>query len=250
MEAEMTHGERVRQSQLAIAKGMKIPPENMKVLEKVKDWIAREWVYVCALEGMNIRELVDSAEGKLTVSYIRKRREEYFREKYVQESESMHSELEELQKEVEKTCEESRKVRNAVMKMLSGQERLLPYDPEKLMQDIKEKDRRIKKLEKEIRTLKENPEPLQSEQSADELEDQDNQISKKSRRSFLHFLQTRSRTLEIKKFIETYLNDEHFSKEQVEFMLECLERGMKTKDIERFAIPGLSVEMMKRLSAL
>lgn len=250
MEAEVTHAERVRQSQLAIAKGMKIPPENMKVLEKVKDWIAREWIYVCALEGINIRELVDSAEGKLTVSYIRERREKYFKEKYVQESRSMHSELEELQKEVEKTCEESRKVRNAVMKMLSGQERFSQSDPEKLMQDIREKDERIRQLEKEIRTLKKSAEAIQSEQAAGELEDQNDQISKNNRWSFLNFLQTRSRTLETKKFIETYLNDEHFSKEQVEFMLECLESGMKTKDIERFAIPGLSVEMMKRLSAL
>lgn len=250
----MTKAEKIRESQLAIAKGMNVLPENLELIEKVKDWIIREWVYVCALDGMNIQEILGSSE-KLTVSYIRKSREEYFREKYAPlESGLMHSELENLQKEVEKTCEESKKMRNAAMKMLSGQKCLSQADSEKIMQDMKEKDEKIRKLEKELLALKENRKLYQCDQP-----DPDNSITEKqldnedfgkNKVSALHFLKRHNRTAETKRFIERYLKDDHFSKEQVEFMLNCLEKGMKIKDIERFAVPGLSVEMMKRLSVL
>lgn len=71
MEKEMTQAERVRQSQLTIARGMKVLPESLKVLEDVRDWTAREWLYICALDGVDIKQLVNNSKGKLTVTYIK-----------------------------------------------------------------------------------------------------------------------------------------------------------------------------------
>ena len=54
----------------------------------------------------------------------------------------------------------------------------------------------------------------------------------------------------MKKFIEKYLQDDRYSSEQIEFLLECIESGMRVREIEKIAIPGVSIEVMKRLKNL
>lgn len=242
MEAEVTHAERVRQSQLALAEGMKISPENLKVLEKVGDWKAREWMYVCALDGMNIKEILEKSSDKLTVSYIKKKRGEYFRSKYVtsaEETKKMRANLEELQREVEKTCEESRKVREAVVDMIADRKKYAQIE-----QALKEKEEIIQQLQEDIHILK------KQDEITDKVEKGCSTKKLKIRFRFSDFFRERSRLSETKKFIESYLKDEKFSRDQVEFMLGCLEEGMEIKEIECFAIPGISVEMMRRLKDL
>ena len=55
---------------------------------------------------------------------------------------------------------------------------------------------------------------------------------------------------DIKRFIERYIANADFSPEQVMFLLNCMEEGMSISDIEKFASPNLSVEVMQRIKAL
>ena len=55
----------VRQRQIEIAKSMKVKPDILDILNKVEEWQNREWLYICALDGMpteQIRTLQESKE--------------------------------------------------------------------------------------------------------------------------------------------------------------------------------------------
>ena len=145
MEKEMTQAERVRQSQLTIARGMKVLPESLKVLEDVRDWTAREWLYICALDGVDIKQLVNNSKGKLTVTYIKKCRDDFFESKYAA-PEKLQTDMEQMQREVKETCEESRRVRKAVTEMIAQQKNLQSDNQQDMTTVIREKDDIIKHL--------------------------------------------------------------------------------------------------------
>lgn len=48
--------------------------------------------------------------------------------------------------------------------------------------------------------------------------------------------------------IELYA--ENYKEEQINFIMDCMEKGMKVSEIEKFADPKISVDMMKRLSRM
>lgn len=48
--------------------------------------------------------------------------------------------------------------------------------------------------------------------------------------------------------IELYA--ENYKEEQINFIMDCMEKGMKVSEIEKFANPKISVDMMKRLSRM
>lgn len=251
METEMTQAERVRQSQLALARGMKLMPENLKVLEKVSDWITREWLYVCALDGMDIKQISES-DGQLTVKQIRMKREEYFREKFGN-SKDLYDNLEQLQHEVEKTCKENRQVKKAVLEMLEK-------GNQNSREQQKEQEEILREKEEEIRGLNEQLREIREKQARDRKEEEKDagggcshgkaETEKFSFRLFLRKVQGKRQTADVKKFIQNYIEDERYSSAQIEYMLRCMEEGMKIKDIEKFAIPGASVDLMKRLRNL
>lgn len=247
MEKEMTQAERVRQSQLTIARGMKVLPESLKVLEDVRDWTAREWLYICALDGMDIKQLVKNSNGRLTVTYIKKCRGDFFENKYA-DPEKLRTEMEQMQKEVKETCEESRRVRKAVTEMIAHQKDHPHDNNEEMTALIREKEDVIKELYEQINILK------QSEVSRNQDVQHENEPPEDNKFSVVKLFRNRSsdrkRKSETKKFVEQYLQDDRFSSEQIEFFLDCMEEGMGLRDVEKLAIPGISVDVMKRLKAL
>lgn len=251
MEAEMTQAERIRQSQLALARGMKILPGDLKIIGQIEDWTAREWVYVCALDGMDIKQFAEEKAEKLSVNYLKKRREEYFRKKYASAGtekvpHDLQKTLEVMQKEVEKTCKESRQIRNAVVEMISKQNEPVHTEQEELKKLIKEKDDLIDQMQREIMLLRKEQNRQSPVSTGRTVQEQ------KSVPAILRFFRRPEgkRSTETRKFITQYMQDDRFSAEQIEFLLKCLEQGVRIKDIEKFAIPGLSVEVMERLKAL
>ena len=145
--------------------------------------------------------------------------------------------LRNLKDEVKSACEESRKVRNAVTEMLQSneaadiqsavQEQIA--EKEAIIADLKSKNSELEEKVRENKNKTEEPE------------------QKKRWWSSAFFFK---RSGETKKFVEKYLQDDRFSLEQIEFLLECIESGMRIRDIEKFAIPGVSVEVMRRLKNL
>ena len=50
--------------------------------------------------------------------------------------------------------------------------------------------------------------------------------------------------------LEVILANEQMSDKQKDFLLDCLEEGMRPEEIMEFADPNFSVEIMKRLKEL
>ena len=73
----MTRSERVKESQLAIARGMHVSGEELKILDIVSDWAAREWLYVCALDHIPINQIIDECGSNVTASKVKEEREKY-----------------------------------------------------------------------------------------------------------------------------------------------------------------------------
>ena len=233
---EISQAEKVKRSQLAIAKSMQVSDADMKVLESVQEWTVREWLYVCALDGINLKEFLGSfGKSKVTAEQIKKKRTESLKKRLSGTETVTMQDLRNLKDEVKSACEESRKVRNAVTKMIqsneaadiqsAAQEQIA--EKEAIIADLKSKN---SELEEKIRENK-TEEPEQ----------------KKRWWSSVFFFK---RSREPQKFVEKYLQDDRFSLEQIEFLLECIESGMRSRDIEKFAIPGVSVEVMRRLKNL
>lgn len=233
---EISQAEKVKRSQLAIAKSMQVSDADMKVLESVQEWTVREWLYVCALDGINLKEFLGSfGKSKVTAEQIKKKRTESLKKRLSGTETVTMQDLRNLKDEVKSACEESRKVRNAVTKMIqsneaadiqsAAQEQIA--EKEAIIADLKSKN---SELEEKIRENK-TEEPEQ----------------KKRWWSSVFFFK---RSREPQKFVEKYLQDDRFSLEQIEFLLECIESGMRIRDIEKFAIPGVSVEVMRRLKNL
>ena len=106
----MTRSERVKESQLAIARGMKVPDEELKILDTVPDWAAREWLYVCALDHIPLNRVIEECGGNVTASKVKEKRGKYLNEIYkpsLFEAGDVKEELAKLQKDREK-CDAER----------------------------------------------------------------------------------------------------------------------------------------------
>ena len=148
---EINQAEKVKRSQLAIAQSMQISEDALKVLDSVQEWTVREWLYVCALDGIDLKEMTNT-KGRLTVDRIKEKRTEYLTEKlsHSQADKKVIHDFEKLQKDVRNACEESRKVRDAVTDMIRSNEvQVQALDQKK----IKEKDDIIADLQNRNREL-------------------------------------------------------------------------------------------------
>ncbi len=230
----MTRSERVKESQLAIARGMKVPDEELKILDTVPDWAAREWLYVCALDHIPLNRVIEECGGNVTASKVKEKRGKYLKEIYKPsrlEAEDVKEELAKLKKEVKETCAESSKVRAAIEKAIT--ENMGERDAEK---EIRKKDEMIEALNRKIADL-------QKKSSGPE---------EKNIRGAVMCIRTlfSRRPNNAKRFIEKYINDDRYSHEQIDFMLQCMEEGMSIYDVEKIAIPGASIDIMQRLKNL
>lgn len=235
---EISQAEKVKRSQLAIAKSMQVSDGDLKVLESVQEWTVREWLYVCALDGIDLKEFLGAlGKSKVTAEQIKKKRTEFLKKRLSGTETVTMQDLRNLKDEVKSACEESRKVRNAVTKMIksneaadiqsAAQEQIA--EKEAIIADLKSKNSELEEKIRENKNKTEEPE------------------QKKRWWSSIFFFK---RAGETQKFVEKYLQDDRFSLEQIEFLLECIESGMRIRDIEKFAIPGVSVEVMRRLKNL
>lgn len=235
----MTRSERVKESQLAIARGMKVPDEELKILDTVPDWAAREWLYVCALDHIPLNRVIEECGGNVTASKVKEKRGKYLNEIYkpsLFEAGDVKEELAKLQKEVKETCAESSKVRAAIEKAIT--ENMGERDVQK---EIRKKDEMIEALNRKIADL-------QKKSSEPEEKNIRGMTMRRIRTLFSHPFSRRPNNA--KRFIEKYINDDRYSHEQIDFMLRCMEEGMSIYDVEKIAIPGASIDIMQRLKNL
>ena len=267
MSEEKSQEEKVRQNQVEMARSMKVKPGLLEILEQTEDWIVREWIYICALEGMNEKQLKELQTA--SVRKIQKNRREFLQEKFSSADGTLQKEVEQLQLEVQQVAKDSRDVRRAIEeglkdaleKQAAAQEEALRATKsllnvkEQEVQDLKKKNEslicKIRQIEQESVCPKETNEEKMETQTI-EREESTGGYGKKEKQEFSlpGFLFRRKKESEIRKFIETYLQGTSFNEEQKEYLLQCLEEGMSVKAVEKFAIPGIDVSMMQRLKQL
>ena len=133
--------------------------------------------------------------------------------------------------------------------MLSKQ-KAIDNDQEDMRKILDQKDSRIRELEEQIRILKEKEAKIKADGHMERRETSEEDSIHLIKKSVHLFQSKHNRRNETKKFVDQYLKDHRYTKEQIEFLLSCMEEGVRIRDIEKFAIPGVSVEVMKRLKAL
>ena len=267
MSEEKSQEEKVRQNQVEMARSMKVNPGILEILEQTEDWIVREWLYICAMEGMNETQLKTLQTA--SVRKIQKNRKDFLQEKFSSADGALQKEVEQLQLEVQQVAKDSRDVRSAIEeglkdaleKQAAAQEEALRATKsllavkEQEVQDLKKKNDslscKIRQVEQESVCPKETNEEKMETQTI-EREESAGGYGKKGKQEFSlpGFLFRRKKESEIRKFIETYLQGTSFNEEQNEYLLQCLEEGMSVKAVEKFAIPGIDVSMMQRLKQL
>ena len=79
MDEEARQNERVKKYQITIAQSMQLGTDIQQVLgnEKITDWVTREWLYICALDGMSAEQLTSMIENKRNLLQIKKERLDY-----------------------------------------------------------------------------------------------------------------------------------------------------------------------------
>ena len=80
MSEEKSQEEKVRQNQVEMARSMKVNLGILEILEQTEDWIVREWLYICAMEGMNETQLKTLQTA--SVRKIQKNRKDFLQEKF------------------------------------------------------------------------------------------------------------------------------------------------------------------------
>ena len=80
MSEEKSQEEKVRQNQVEMARSMKVKTGILEILEQTEDWIVREWIYICAMEGMNETQLKTLQTA--SVRKIQKSRKDFLQEKF------------------------------------------------------------------------------------------------------------------------------------------------------------------------
>lgn len=109
MDEEARQNERVKKYQITIAQSMQLGTDIQQVLgnEKITDWVTREWLYICALDGMSAEQLTSMIENKRNLLQIKKERLDYLRERLTR-TDILKRELEALKLEVRQACNETR----------------------------------------------------------------------------------------------------------------------------------------------
>ena len=80
MSEEKSQEEKVRQNQVEMARSMKVNLGILEILEQTEDWIVREWLCICAMEGMNETQLKTLQTA--SVRKIQKNRKDFLQEKF------------------------------------------------------------------------------------------------------------------------------------------------------------------------
>lgn len=248
---EQSQEERVLQHQLAIAEAMKVKPEILEVLRLIEKWEIREWLYICALDGMDCAQIKKLAEG--TVADIKAARKE------LSGGNILLKELHALEAEVKTVCQENRDVRAVIEKKLieerERQER--EYKGKlKIQENLLSRQRKtIIEMKEQMDAANKDLESLK-EEKAELCQKSENHINheilnpESEKQGIRTFFIRKKRKKEIRRFIENYLQEDSLSEEQKEYLLTCLEAGESVSDMARYALPGLSVDQMNRIRKL
>ena len=131
--------------------------------------------------------------------------------------------------------------------LLEGQNETSETALEGKEKQLREKEEQLQDLERQMLSLQEQCDQLQKENQRlkQNLEKQD-----VSSNVFWGIWKKVRRKADADAFIVAYLENKAYSREQKEYLLQCLEEGDSLREIKAFASPGLTIPMMGRLRDL
>lgn len=255
-----------------------------KLLNDTKDSKTCMWYLICALDGMSDQEILELSG--YTIPQIQTARNEFLMKKY-QGNREVYQEVLRIKSQVNDVVQENREVRSSIE---AGLDKAIQEQIEKSNRLIDAKDDmldllkiQLKELQGENEKLKAKVNHLENQQTerttiVQQRMAENNVLSKSEStekktlqepaESDLEVVKTEIRSsemkeglgkrirkyffsnIDLKRFIEKYLNNENLTEEQKEYMIECLESGMSLKDMDKFFSENLSVEQMKRLNSI
>ncbi|RHV08187.1 hypothetical protein DXB97_02415 [Firmicutes bacterium OM07-11] len=255
-----------------------------KLLNDTKDSKTCMWYLICALDGMSDQEILELSG--YTIPQIQTARNEFLMKKY-QGNREVYQEVLRIKSQVNDVVQENREVRSSIE---AGLDKAIQEQIEKSNRLIDAKDDmldllkiQLKELQGENEKLKAKVNHLENQQTerttiVQQRMTENNVLSKSEStekktlqepaESDLEVVKTEIRSsemkeglgkrirkyffsnIDLKRFIEKYLNNENLTEEQKEYMIECLESGMSLKDMDKFFSENLSVEQMKRLNSI
>lgn len=256
MAEEMSQEERVKSHQVSIAKSMKVDKEILDILQNIKEWHIREWLYVCGLDGMPAEQIRTLAEGNASVTKIKKARKDFLKNLWVDMGD-LEQQVVQMREEVTSVCTASKEARSVIER---GLEEALKKQTQAQETTIQAKDQLIQMLKKQIEAMEkereQNPGPMISNEAEADHVPATGTIEEKSQESAVKnekgkgFFAKIISDMDTKHFIHHYIQSDEYHPDQKEYFLACLEEGMSVKEIESIAAPGLSVEVMRRLREL
>lgn len=240
----------------------KCPEEVKHYVQGIPDGLVCEWIYICALDGMGLEQLkllneAPVKESLKKAALIQKERQKFLARKYWKDPETLRQ-VEELRQRVSEIQEESRALRHAVDTSLKD---AMKYQEESARkqetslyhliggknEQIKERDKKIEELEGQLRELKKEQEQMTAyKKTAPEEKDREETGHQDARQKKGRLLCLFGRD-PARIFIRRYLENEAYTQEQREYLIQCLEEGDTAKEMEQYAIPALSADMMERL---
>ena len=257
----MDHISAMRQHQAVMA-WAGCAKETQQFIEKIPDGLLCELLYLCALDGMSMEEMqrlvaLQAKDRKEKAAIIWKERRIFLQERYGKDPER-EEHRQELYREIREMLADSekrwKKLEDGMAETLAVQKSLLegqnetsetaPDGKEKL---LREKEEQLKDLERQVLFLQEQCDQLQKENKRLKQNQEKQGVSSNV---FLGIWKKVRRKADADAFIAAYLENKEYSREQKEYLLQCLEEGDSLREIKAFASPGLTIPMMGRLRDL
>ena len=239
-EMDMENISAMRQHQAVLA-WVDCAKEIRQFIEKIPDGLLCELFYLCALDGMKLNELqrLDALPAKdrtEKAAMIWKERQIFLQKIYGNdpERERQREALHQETKQMQHSLLEGQKVTNETV-----------LDEKK--KQIQEKEQKIQELEGQIFSLQEQCDRLQKENQQIKENVKRRDVRPKGFRGICWKVRRKAKA---DAFIAAYLENKEYSREQKEYLLQCLESGDSFREIKTFASPGLTIPMMERLRNL
>lgn len=243
-----------RPVQLQIAKAMGIKQEVINFLDKVPDWKRRQWYFFLAQDSYPLSELLTMEKEKWSEDKIKKQRIDYLKQRLIN-LEPFARRVSDLQREVQETMTESRETRNLIANSLDA---LLEKQAQTQAETIAAQNEQIRMLKEQLANQN-----GQQRQGGEVTYHYEREQDHRKPQSPMHKEMTGSekggtgkgrfafwRKDPTQEFVQTFLKESTYSPEQVDFLLSCHEEGLSRKEIEQFADPNLSIEVMQRLKQM
>lgn len=244
--------EGILEKQKLVVLGMELSEEAQEILTKKMNWKIREHLYFCVIDGVDLEILKGLPVETITVEEIMEIRKSHWTGKA--DVTPAYELMEKMVAEIVATQEESQKV---IAALKENNDLLLRKNSEKrsveskknvseLASKLKESDEKCRELEKEVEELK--SESLRREtESSMPLRNSASEENQGSSKGLFSFLLKKKREKQERDFLNNYLSDEKWTKEQRSFFVQCLAEGLSVKEIDKFACPALSVDNMMTL---